>query len=126
MRLLSVLLILAGTMAAQSVPDPAKLKVTASDGSLTYKIINQSPYPIVGFEVRTQFTSGGFEAVGCMVSADVKTEKDLTVSSVCRVPNDENTGKPVTYFSRIVRVKFENGLEWTPPAKESENEKTLR
>ena len=122
MRLFSMLLTFAVIAAAQSVPDPAKLEVTASGGSLTYKVINQLPYRIVGFEIYTQFTSGGFEGLACGVNADVKSDKDLTVTYLCQVPNDSKTGKPVTYSSRIVRVKFDNGLTWTP-AKESESEK---
>jgi len=117
-----MLLTFAVIAAAHLVSDPAKLEVTASGGSLTYKIINQLPYRIIGFEVRTQFTSGGFEARSCMVSADVKTEKDLSATYICSVPNDE-TGKPVAYSSRIVRVKFNNGLTWIPPSKESESGK---
>jgi hypothetical protein len=118
MRLLTVLLVFAAIAAAQSVPDPAKLEVTVSGGSLSYRVINQSPYRIVGFEVYTQFTSGGFEHMGCAVNADVKAEKDLSLSRVCQLPNDTETGKPITYESRIVTVKFDNGLTWTP-SKES-------
>lgn len=121
MRLLSVLLMFAALAVAQSVPDPAKLEVTASGVSLTYKVINQSPYRIVGFEIYTQFTSGGFEGLGCGVNADVRSDKDLSVTYVCQLPNDAKTGKPVTHSSRIVRVKFDNGLTWTP-SKESQSE----
>lgn len=118
MRVLSVLLTFAAIAAAQSAQDPAKLEVTVSGGSLSYKVINQSPYRIVGFEVYTQFTSGGFEHMGCGANAGVKTAKDLSLSHVCQLPNDAETGKPVTYDSRIVNVKFENGFTWTP-SKES-------
>jgi hypothetical protein len=122
MRLFTMLLTFAVIAAAQSVPDPAKLEVAASGGSLTYRVINQSPYRIVHFDIYTHFTSGGFEGLGCGVNADVKSEKDLSVTYLCQVPNDAKTGKPVTYSSRIVRVKFDNGLTWTP-SKESESDK---
>jgi hypothetical protein len=120
MRLLSVLLAFIAIAAQQSVQDAAKLQVMESGGSLSYKVINQSPYRIVGFMIYTQFTSGGFEHLGCTVNADVRAEKDLSVTGVCKLPDDEKTGKSVTYRSRIVRVKFENELTWSP-LKEFEN-----
>jgi hypothetical protein len=122
MRLLSVLLTFAALAVAQSVQDPAKLEVMVSGGSLSYKVINQSAYPIVGFEIYTQFTSGGFEHLGCGVKAEVKSAKDLSLTGVCQLPNDAKTGKPISYSSRIVRVEFDNGLTWTP-SKQSQNEK---
>jgi len=76
---------------------------------------------IVGFEIYTQFTSGGFEHIGCAVSAEVKSAKDLSLTRVCQLPNATKTGKSVTYSSRIVRVNFDNGLTWTP-SKESQSE----
>jgi hypothetical protein len=115
LSLLSLLLTFASFTVAQSVRDPARLEVTVSGDSLSYKIINQSPYPIVGYMVYTQFTSGGFEGLGCGVGAKVKSAKDLSVTFVCPLPKDAKTGKPVSYVSRIVRVEFDNGLTWTPP-----------
>jgi hypothetical protein len=133
MRLLCVLLTFAVIATAQSVRDPAKLEVTASGGSLSYKVINQLPYRIVGFEIYTQFTSGGFEHLGCVVSADVKSAKDLSLTGVCQLPIDAKTGEPVTYSSHIVCVNFGDGLTWAPPSgngltcasssKESQSEK---
>lgn len=119
---LGLLLTLAVVAAAQSYQDPAQLRITAAGESLSYEVVNFSPYRIVGFEVYTQFTSGGSENLGCGVNADVKSPKDLVLRGVCQLPRDTRTGKPVTYSSRIVRVDFENGLTWTP-GKSSANEK---
>lgn len=107
---------------AQPVQDPARLEVTATGGALSYALINLSPYRIVAFEVYTQFTSGGFEHLGCSASAEVKSPKDLTLAGVCRLPIDMATGKPVNYSSRVVRVDFENSLTWNP-GKSSRTEK---
>ncbi|MGA2274909.1 MAG: hypothetical protein ABSH00_15235 [Bryobacteraceae bacterium] len=112
----------AAIVTAQPVQDPARLEVAAAGGSLSYELINLSPYRIVGFEVYTQFTSGGFENLGCFVNAEVKSPKDLALAGVCQLPRDTKTGKPVNYSSRIVRVNFENGLTWTP-GKSSKDEK---
>jgi hypothetical protein len=106
--------------AGQSYQDPAQLRVTAAGESLSYEMVNSSPYRIVGFEVYTQFTSDGFENLGCGVNAQVKSPKDLVLRGVCQLPRDTKTGKPITYASRIVRVDFENGLTWTP-GKSSKN-----
>lgn len=122
MRAAIVLVVSAAIAAAQPVQDPARLEVTAAGGSLSYEIVNLSPYRIVGFEVYTQFTSGGFENLGCSVNAEVKSPKDLALAGVCQLPRDTKTGKPVNYSSRIVRVNFENGLTWTP-GKSSKDEK---
>jgi hypothetical protein len=110
---LGVLLTFVAVAAAQSDQDPARLRVTAGE-SLSYEMVNLSPYRIVGFEVHSQFTSGGFENLGCGVNAEVKSPKDLVLTGICQLPRDEKTGKPVTYSSQIVRVEFENGLTWTP------------
>jgi hypothetical protein len=110
---LGLLLTFVAVASAQSDQDPAQLRVTSGE-SLSYEMVNLSPYRIIGFEVHTQFTSGGFENLGCGVNAEVKSSKDLVLIGVCRLPRDEKTGKPVTYSSRIVRVEFENGLTWTP------------
>jgi hypothetical protein len=114
MRLVIGLLAFAVLSATQPVQDPARLEVTEAGGSLSYNLVNLSPYNIVGFEVDTQFTSGGFENLGCFVNAQVKSAKDLSLTGACRLPHDSKTGKPVSYSSRIVRVEFENGLTWTP------------
>ena len=73
MRLVSALLAFTVLALTQPVQDPARLEVTAAGGSLSYKVVNLSPYTIVGFEVSTQFTSGGFESLGCFVNAQVKS-----------------------------------------------------
>ena len=100
---------------AQPAQDPARLVVTVAAGdSLSYEVVNLSPYRIVGFEVYTQFTSGGFENLGCGVTAEVKSPKDLALARVCQLPRDSKTGKAITYSSHIVRVNFENDLTWTP------------
>jgi hypothetical protein len=113
-RLNILFLAFAAMAAAQTAQDPARLEVTAAGGSLSYELVNLSPYRIVGFEVYTQYTSGGFENLGCGVNADVKSPKDLVLVGVCQLPRDTKTGKFISYQSRIVRVDFENGLKWTP------------
>ena len=122
MRVIIVTLAFAAMATAQAVQDPARLEVTAGGGSLSYEVVNLSPYRIVGFEVYTQFTSGGFENLGCGVKAEVKSPKDLVLAGVCQLPRDKKTGKPITYQSRIVHVDFENDIAWTP-GKSSKNEK---
>ncbi len=114
MRLVLMLFTFVALAAGDSIPDPAKLEVTALGDSLSYKVVNQSPYSIAEYEIYTQFTSGGFENLGCGVGAKVKSAKDLSIASSCRLPRDARTGKPVAYTSRIGSVKFENGLTWTP------------
>jgi hypothetical protein len=111
---LGLLLTFAAVAAAQSYQDPAQLRITAAGDSLSFEVVNFSPYRIVGFEVYTQFTSGGFENLGCGVNTEVKSPKDLVLRRVCQLPRDTKTGRPITYSSRIVRVDFENGLRWTP------------
>ena len=98
---------------AAAAQDPARLQVAATGDQLSYEVVNLSPYQIVGFEVYTQFTSGGYEHLGCGVKANVKAPTDLALREICRLPHDEKTGKPVTYVSRILRVEFA-GLTWTP------------
>jgi hypothetical protein len=92
----------------------AQLQVKDAGGFLSYQVIDHLPYRIVGFEVYTQFTSGGYENLGCGVGAEVKSPKDLEIRRVCRLPRDEKAGKPVSYATRLVRVEFENGLTWSP------------
>ena len=116
MRLL-VLLAFGALAIAQSDQAPAELRVTAQGGSLSYEVVNLSPYRIVEFQVYTQFTSGGFENLGCGVTAAVKATKDLALQGVCRLPRDSKTGQPVSYSTRLVRVEFANGLKWTPGGK---------
>jgi hypothetical protein len=114
---LLVLLAFGAVAMAQSDQAPAELRVTAHGESLSYEVVNLSPYRIVEFEVYTQFTSGGFENLGCGVSAAVKEPKDLVLQRVCQLPRDSKTGQPVTYSTRLVRVEFANGLKWTPGGK---------
>jgi hypothetical protein len=68
------------------VQDRARLEVTEAGGSLSYNLVNLSPYNIVAFEVDTQFNSGGFESLGRFVNAQVKSSKDLSLPGVrdCR------------------------------------------
>ena len=95
-------------------PDPAELRVTLNGGRLTYEVVNKSPYRIVGFQIYTQFTSGGYENLGCGINAQVKSPTDLVVRDVCTVPHDEKTGKLIEYRSQLVIVKFANGITWNP------------
>src|SRR5207245_73030 len=62
---------------AAAAQDPARLQVAATGDQLSYEVVNLSPYQIVGFEVYTQFTSGGYEHLGCGVKANVKAPTDL-------------------------------------------------
>jgi len=96
-------------------PNPAELRVTSQNGSLSYEIVNALPVSIVAFQVLTRFTSGGFENLGCTVTAQVKQPSDLTIRNACKLPVDAKTGKPVSFVSRIVSVDFAKGLKWTPP-----------
>ena len=117
MRVLALFALIA--IAAQSYQAPAELRVTVAGGFLSYEIVNLSPYRIVGFDIQTQFTSGGFENLGCQVNAVVRSPKDLGLRNICQLPNDSKTGKPVTHSSRIVSVRFDNDLTWTPRNSES-------
>ncbi len=97
-------------------PDPAELRVSLNGDRLSYEVVNRSPYRIVGFQVNTQFRSGGYENLGCGINAQVKSPTDLVVRGVCRVPHDEKTGKLIEYKSQFVTVKFANGITWNPGA----------
>ncbi|HKW97851.1 MAG TPA: hypothetical protein VJN43_08950 [Bryobacteraceae bacterium] len=114
MRPILTVLAFAAMGLAQTAPDPARLEVTTAGNSLSYKLINLSPYRVVEFEVYTQFTSGGFEALGCGVKAEVKSPKDLVLPGTCQLPRDAKTGQPVKFEAKIVQVDFENGITWTP------------
>jgi len=97
-------------------PDPAELRVTLNGDRLTYEVVNKSPYRMIGFQVYTQFTSGGYENLGCGVNAQTKSPSDLVVHDVCTIPRDEKTGKLIEYKSKLVIVKFANGVTWNPGA----------
>jgi len=99
---------------AQGSHAPAELRVSAKGKSLSYEVINRSPYKISKFEISTQFTSGGFEQLGCVVAAEPKVPRELLLRGACRLPADPTTGKAVASTSRLVRVVFENGLTWSP------------
>ena len=114
MRMASLFALAVFPIIAGADQDPARLQVTANGDRLSYEVVNLSPYRVVGFEVYTQFTSGGFENLGCGVKADVKTRADLALREACKLPRDEKTGDPVTFVSRIVRVEFAGGLTWAP------------
>jgi hypothetical protein len=114
MRAGLLLLAFVSLAVAQRGRDPVRLEVTENGNVLSYKIVNLSPNPIIGFEVQTRFTSGGFEHLGCGVNAEVKSLKDLLLKEVCTLPRDAATGKAVSYSVSIVRVNFANGLTWTP------------
>jgi hypothetical protein len=105
-------------------PDPAELKVTFDGHALSYEVVSHLPYRIAGFEVYTQFLSGGFEALACGVRAEVKKPSDLVVRDVCTIPRDSKTGEPIRFASRIVEVKYFNGLKWTPVEKTEAQEKS--
>jgi len=110
----AILLLLLAPLVGGAEPDPAELKVTFIGRGLTYEVVNHLPYRIVGFEVYTQWLSGGYEALGCGVGAQVKKPADLIISDVCTVPRDAKTGEPVRYETRLVEVKYANGLTWKP------------
>ena len=114
MRMAGVFALVVFPIIAAAAQDPARLQVSVTGDKLSYEIVNLSPYQIVGFEIYTQYTSGGYEALGCGVKAIVKAPTDLTLRKVCSVPFDEKTGKPITYSSRIVCVEFAGDLTWTP------------
>jgi hypothetical protein len=111
--LVLIALMAAGAMATDQ--DPAALRVTDEGGLLSYEVTNLSPYTITGYDILTRFKSGGFEALGCTVSASVKAPRDMVIHKACRLPVDSATGKPVTYSSRFTEVRFENRLVWKPP-----------
>ena len=94
--------------------DPVRLRVTINNGWLSYEIVNNTPYRIVSWQAFTRYTSGGYEALECGVSAQVKRSSDLMLRDRCSLPNDDATGKPVTVVSRIAEVKFANGLKYIP------------
>ena len=120
MKRAAILLVLLAPLVGGAEPDPAELKVTFDGRGLTYEVVNHLPYRTVGFEVYTQWLSGGSEALGCGVGARVRKPADLIVSDVCTVPRDAKTGEPIRYETRIVEVQYSNGLKWTPADAESE------
>jgi hypothetical protein len=75
---------------------------------------SKSPYRIIGFQVYTQFMTGGYENLGCFVNAQVKSPGDLLTRDVCTVPHDEKTGKLIGYQARFVTAKFANRITWNP------------
>jgi hypothetical protein len=79
-------------------------------------VVNKSAYRMIGFQVSTQFTSGGYENLGCGVNAQTKLPSDLVVHDVCTIPRDEKTGKLIEHKSKLVIVKFANGVTWNPGA----------
>lgn len=101
-------------IASAADPDPAELRVTVNGDRLSYEVVNLSPYRIVGFQIYSQFTSGGYENLGCGVSAQVKSPKDLVLRDVCTVPRDAKTGKLVGYTPQIQSVEFANRTKWSP------------
>jgi len=105
---------LLGTMLAGAERDPVELRVTSNDQMLSYEVVNTTPYRIVNWQVITRFTSGGYEQLACGVNVQVKQPSDLKLRDVFSLPRDAVTGKPVTFESRIVEVKFANGLKWKP------------
>lgn len=111
---IGVLLVLAMLAEAQQSGGPAELRVFSRGRFLSYEVVNRSPYKINRFEIYTQFTSGGFEQLGCIVAAEPKLPQELRLRGACGLPIDPTTGKPVTYSSRLVRVVFESGLTWSP------------
>ncbi|HTQ56555.1 MAG TPA: hypothetical protein VMI94_18945 [Bryobacteraceae bacterium] len=110
---LMAMLLAAAPVAAQK--DPAELRVTEVNGSLSYEIVNALPYPIVAFDVTTQFTSPGYQSLACTIHAFVKGPSDLVTRNVCDLPRDAKNGKRVTYVTRLVSVEWARGLKWTPP-----------
>lgn len=113
MRILAWVALLA-TILAGAERDPVELRVTSNGRALSYEVVNTTPYRIVNWQVRTRFTSGGYEHLGCGVNVVVKKPSDLKLRDVNPLPYDATTGKPVTFVSRIVEVKFANGLKWKP------------
>jgi len=95
-------------------PDPAELRVTLKGDRLTFEVVNKSPYRMIGFQVYTQFTSGGYENLGCGVNAQTKSPSDFVIHDVCTVPRDGKTAKLIEYKSKLVIVKFANGITWNP------------
>jgi hypothetical protein len=114
-NLLGLLLAIGVAATAQAVRDPVQLRVAVAGDTLSYTVVNQLPYKIVQVDIYTQFTSGGFEHLGCALSATVDSaEAEIRLPGACRLPLDPKTGKPINYSSRIVQVQFENGLTWYP------------
>jgi hypothetical protein len=114
MHVLALFALMAAGVAAADQPPPAELQVTEVGGFLSYKVVNLSPYTITGYDVSTWYKSGGFENLGCTISATVKSPKDLVIRNGCGLPVDSTTGKPVAYSSRLVTVHYENGITWKP------------
>ena len=110
----AILLVSLAPLVGGADPDPAELRVTLHGRGLIYEVVNHLPYRIVGFEVYTQWLSGGYEALGCGVAALVRKPADLTGSDVCTIPQDAKTGEPIRYETRLVEVQYSNGLKWTP------------
>lgn len=94
--------------------DPVRLDVRLAREVLSYTVSNMTPYVIARVDIQTQFTSGGFEHLGCAVSAEISFPRSLHLPEVCRLPLDPETGKPIHYSSKIVHVEFDNGLTWKP------------
>ena len=114
MRAALLALVLLVSASASADQEPARVDVTTTGKTLSFKVVNLSPNPIIRFEVSTRFTSGGFDRLGCIINADVKKPEDLILKGVCSLPTDPATGRPVTYSVQLSRVVFANNLVWTP------------
>jgi hypothetical protein len=93
--------------------DPVLLKTSDDGHTISYQIVNKTSDPIIAFEVWTDYTSGGFERLGCSIAVTVKSPGDLNIPSGCSLPKDDATGKPARYASRVTEVRFANGSKWT-------------
>lgn len=113
MRIFAWAALLAAVLAGAE-RDPVELRVTSNGRALSYEVVNTTPYRIVNWQVQTRFTSGGYEHLGCGVNVVVKKPSDLKLGDANPLPHDATTGKPVTFVSRIVEVRFANGLKWKP------------
>jgi hypothetical protein len=75
----AILLALSVPLLAGGEPDPAEVRVTFDGHAVSYEVVNHLRYRIVEFQILTRFLSGGYEALGCSVRAEVKKPSDLVI-----------------------------------------------
>lgn len=112
----AVFLLTAACVYAASEEQPAELRVSTTDGSLSYQVVNKSPSRITEFEVVTTWREGDL-FLSCSVHyPNVRSQQDLhvTAGNTCTLPADPNLVRDLK--STIRRLRFANGFVWSSPA----------
>ncbi len=114
MRRAALLVIAASALSAATDDPPAELRVTNNRGSLTYRIVNKSPYRIVAFEVFTSWRDGEAYRSCSFQQPKIKSETDLTARDACVLVSSGAAADDL--HSTIRSLQFSNGMNWSSPA----------